>query len=241
MLEFDRVRKHYSGPGGVVRAVDGVNLSVAESEFVAVFGPSGSGKTTLLMLAAGLLRADGGALRFRGSDLATMSKADSLAHRRNELGFIFQNFNLLPGLTAEENVGLPLLLRGTHHREASNAAAAWLDRVGLGERALHRPPQLSGGEQQRVAIARALVGKPKLILADEPTGNLDTHRGEEVLSLLSDLARDGGVAVMLATHDARAVGYADHAHTLQDGRLEDHDHSRESAPPAPVRSIVPRR
>jgi putative ABC transport system ATP-binding protein len=174
MLELLSARKSYASPGGDVHAVDDVNMRVCEGETVAIFGPSGSGKTTLLLLAAGLLRADSGSVCFEGDDLARLPKREMLAYRRTKLGFIFQSFNLVAGLTAEENVSMPLLLRGVHYRKARERALAALEDVGLGHRSGHTPTKLSGGEQQRVAIARALVGEPRLILADEPTGNLDT-------------------------------------------------------------------
>jgi putative ABC transport system ATP-binding protein len=223
MLELDRARRYYASPGGAVHAVDDVSMSVSAGELVAIFGPSGSGKSTLLLLAAGLLRVDAGSVRFEGSDLARLSKPDLLAYRRMKLGFVFQGFNLVAGLTAEENVAMPLLLRRTHHREASKRARAALDDVGLLHRATHTPAKLSGGEQQRVAIARALVGEPRLILADEPTGNLDTETGDAVLSLMSALPRERGAAIVLVTHDARVARYADRALGMRDGRLTEPD------------------
>ncbi len=223
MLELERARKYYASPSELVHAVDDVNMSVDEREFVAIFGPSGSGKTTLLLLAAGLLRADSGSVRFEGRDLGALAKREVLSYRRAELGFVFQGFNLTAGLTAEENVAIPLLLRGVAHREARERARAALGDVGLRRRAEHTPDQLSGGEQQRVAIARALVGKPKLILADEPTGNLDSETGDAVLELLSALPREHGAAAVLVTHDTRVAGYADRVLGMRDGRLSEPD------------------
>jgi putative ABC transport system ATP-binding protein len=219
MLELEHARKFYESPGEVIHAVDDVSMSLSEREFVALFGPSGSGKTTLLLLAAGLLRADSGSVRFDGSDLALMSKREVLAYRRTRLGFVFQNFNLTSGLSAEENVALPLLLRGVDHRDAHQRALAALDDVGLLGRSGRTPAQLSGGEQQRVAIARALVGEPKLVLADEPTGNLDSETGDAVLALLSALPRERGAGAMLVTHDARLARYADRVLGMRDGKL----------------------
>ncbi|MGH2833752.1 MAG: ABC transporter ATP-binding protein, partial [Solirubrobacteraceae bacterium] len=187
MLELEHARKYYSSVGEPVHAVDDVTMSVSAGEFVAVFGPSGSGKSTLLRLAAGLLRPDGGVVSFEGRDLAGLLKSEVLAYRRTKLGFVFQNFNLVPGFTAQENVALPLLLRGAPHAEAHKCALDALDDVGLRARASHQPAELSGGEQQRTSIARALVGNPRLVLADEPTGNLDSDNGERVLQLLSTL------------------------------------------------------
>ncbi len=202
-----------------MRAVEDVSLSVGEGECVALFGPSGSGKTTLLLLAAGLLRAQAGSVCFEGADLARLPKRELLAYRRTKLGFVFQGFNLIAGLTAEENVAMPLLLRRIPHGEAGRRALAALDRVGLGPRSRHTPLKLSGGEQQRVAIARALVGEPKLVLADEPTGNLDTETGDAILDLLRGLSRERGVATVLVTHDVRVARYADRVLAMRDGRL----------------------
>jgi putative ABC transport system ATP-binding protein len=229
MLEFQGARKYYASPGGAVHAVDDVSMSIHEGELVAIFGPSGSGKTTLLLLAAGLLRADAGSVRFEGSDLAKLARREMLSYRRTKLGFIFQGFNLVAGLTAEENVAMPLLLRGVDHREARERALAALEEVGLGQRSGHTPAKLSGGEQQRVAIARALVGKPKLILADEPTGNLDTETGDSVLDLLSALPRERGAATVLVTHDTRVARYADRVLGMRDGRLTEPDLQAQAA------------
>jgi putative ABC transport system ATP-binding protein len=223
MLELRDARKYYSTEAGDVRAVDDISLAIDPGELVALFGPSGSGKTTLLLLAAGLLRCDSGAVRFEDRDIGTLPKTEVLEYRRTKLGFIFQNFNLVPGMNAEENMMLPLLLRGFRSREASRLALAGLERVGLLARAGHPPSKLSGGEQQRVAIARALVGKPKLILADEPTGNLDSETGDAVLELLSDLPREREVAMILVTHDARVARYADRVLAMRDGKLVSYD------------------
>ena len=218
MLELDQVRKHYRSPAEVIRAVDGISLSLSPGELVAIRGPSGSGKTTLLLLAAAILRPDAGAVRFRGKDLDALSEREAADYRRNELGFVFQSFNLVPGMTALDNVALALMLGGQSLRRARPEAMRMLELVGLRERATHVPGKLSGGERQRVAIARALAGDPALILADEPTGNLDTERGNQILGLLSELARERGVAVILVTHDARAANYADRIQELRDGR-----------------------
>jgi len=231
LLELERVHKQYESPGEIVHAVRDVSMSVGVREFVALFGPSGSGKTTLLLLAAGLLRADGGSVRFQGRDLRTFSRGEALAYRRTQLGFVFQAFNLAGGLTAEENTAIPLLMRGVEHREAHRRARTALGEVGLERRLTHTPDRLSGGEQQRVAIARALAGEPKLILADEATGNLDSETGDAVLELLASLPQDHGSAVILVTHDERAARYADRALTIRDGCIVD------AAPP--VRTQAP--
>jgi putative ABC transport system ATP-binding protein len=231
MLEIEGALKYYASPAGAVHAVDDVTMSVAPQELVAIFGPSGSGKTTLLLLAAGLLRADVGSVRFEGQDIAALPKRAVLEYRRTQLGFVFQNFNLVAGLTAEENVAMPLLLRGVEHHEARRRALAALEEVGLRERAEHSPERLSGGEQQRVSIARALVGKPKLILADEPTGNLDTETGDVVLELLSALPRHHGAATVIVTHDARVARYADRVLSMRDGKLVEPELETHSALP----------
>ena len=219
LLELEHAHKHYESPGEVVQAVRDVSMSVSAREFVALFGPSGSGKTTLLLLAAGLLRADGGSVRFQGRDLRTFSRAQTLAYRRTELGFVFQGFNLAAGLTAQENAAIPLLMRGAPHGEAHRRARTALAEVGLERRREHTPDRLSGGERQRVAIARALAADPKLILADEATGNLDSETGETVLELLGALPREHGAAVILVTHDERAAAHADRVLEIRDGRL----------------------
>jgi len=223
MLELERACKFYAMPAGDVRAVDDVSLTIHPGELVALFGPSGSGKTTLLLLAAGLLRCDSGAVRFDGRDLGALSKQEVLEYRRTKLGFVFQSFDLVPGMDAAENVMLPLLLRGVHDRDARRRACVALETVGLGARSGHPPAKLSGGEQQRVSIARALVGQPKLVLADEPTGNLDSETGDAVLDLLSSLPREQAVATILVTHDARVARYADRVLAMRDGKLSTRD------------------
>jgi putative ABC transport system ATP-binding protein len=223
LLELDRVRKLYASPGETIHAVWDASMEVRERELIALLGPSGSGKTTLLLLAAGLLRADGGSVRFEGRDLGTFTKREALAYRRAKLGFVFQHFNLTAGLTAQENVAVPLLLRGVDHGEAQRRARGALEEVGLERRREHTPERLSGGEQQRVAIARALVGEPRLILADEATGNLDTETGDAVLELLAALPRERGAAVILVTHDARATRHAGRVFAMRDGRLSQLD------------------
>jgi ABC-type lipoprotein export system ATPase subunit len=225
LLELENVQKDYSSPGEIIRAVRGASVRVRVGERLALLGPSGSGKTTLLLLVGGLLRADSGSVRYAGRDLAEFSKRETLTYRREQLGFVFQGFNLTSGMSARENVAVPLLLRGVPHSQADERAGVALAEVGLTHRASHMPERLSGGEQQRVAIARALVGEPRLVLADEATGNLDSHTGEEVLTLLGELPRRHGAAVILVTHDTRAAGHADRVFEMSDGHL------RESATP----------
>jgi putative ABC transport system ATP-binding protein len=206
--------------GVEVRALDGVDLAVARGDSLAIMGPSGSGKSTLLGLLGGLDRPTSGSLAFEGRDVARLDD-DELARVRNQVvGFVFQNFQLLPRTTALGNVGLPLVYRGLpraeRHRRASEALAA----VGLEHRLRHRPSQLSGGEQQRVAIARALAAEPAMLLADEPTGNLDSRSGEEVLELLARLRAERAVAVVVVTHDANVAARFDRILLVRDGRLE---------------------
>jgi len=220
VLELDRVVKHYASSGGeVVRAVDGISLSVHAGELVVLHGPSGSGKSTLLMLAAALLAPDAGAVRFQGRDLATLAAAETADYQRRQIGFVYQSFHLMAGVPAVENAAIKLLADGVPLRQARRAAMPWLARVGLTARLDHTPDRLSGGERQRVAIARALVNEPRLVLADEPTGSLDSGRGAEILSLLSQIAREQQVAVLLVTHDAQAAVVADRVCALRDGKL----------------------
>lgn len=219
-LELREVVKHFSN-GEVVRAVDDVSLAVTPGEFVALYGPSGSGKTTLLMLAAALLEPDRGSVLFDGRDVHALSQEDAAVYRRRELGFVFQSFHLMAASTALDNVALKLLADGWSMREARERARPWLERVGLGRRASHRPGQLSTGECQRVAIARALAAEPRLVLADEPTGNLDTERGHQILGLLGEVGHECRIPVLLVTHDPQAASLVDRIHTLRDGRLHD--------------------
>jgi ABC-type lipoprotein export system ATPase subunit len=218
-LELQRVVKHYAGPTEVVHAIDGVSLTVAPGDIVALFGPSGSGKSTLLMLAAGLLAPDAGTICYGDKDIASLSERELTAYQRHDVGFIYQASHLMRGVPAVENAAIKLLADRVPFKRACRMAVPWLERVGLGRRLRHTPEQLSGGERQRVAIARALVNEPRLILADEPTGNLDTRRGEEILTLLAELGREQQAAVLLATHDLQAAEITDGLYTLSDGRL----------------------
>jgi putative ABC transport system ATP-binding protein len=222
-LELQRVVKHYRGPSEVVRAIDGVSLTVAPGEIIALFGPSGSGKSTLLMLAAGLLGPDSGTIRFGDRDIARRSDRELTDYQRHDVGFIYQASRLMSGVPAVENAAMKLLADRVPLRRACRMAVPWLERVGLDRRLRHTPEQLSGGERQRVAIARALVNGPRLILADEPTGNLDTRRGGEILALLAELGREQQAAIVLATHDLQATEITDRLYTLRDGRLLPND------------------
>ncbi len=239
VLELDAVVKHYRGYGDeVVRAVDGVTLTVAPGEIVALHGPSGSGKSTLLMLAAALMLPDAGVVRFQGCDLATLAAGAAAAYQRRRIGFIYQSFHLMAGVPAVENAAIKLLADRVPLRHARRTAAAWLERVGLDGRLNHTPDQLSGGERQRVAIARALVNEPSMILADEPTGSLDSRRGGEILALLSGIARERQAAVLLVTHDPQAAAIADRVCTLRDGKLIDGALDA-AATPLPVATPAP--
>ena len=221
MLELERVVKHYRAAGEEVRAVDDVSLHVRAGEMVAVRGPSGSGKTTLLLLIAALLKPDRGTLSFAGRDISSLAEQEVSDYLMRDVGFIYQSYRLMPRVSTAENAALKLLVGGTGMREAKARALPWLERLGLADRLGHTPEELSGGERQRVAIARALTGEPRLILADEPTGNLDSARSIETIELLGELARERQAAVVLVTHDAEAAALADRCYTLRDGRLSD--------------------
>jgi putative ABC transport system ATP-binding protein len=223
------VVKHYLSGGEVVRAVDGVSLTVKPGEMVALYGPSGSGKTTLLLLAAALLKADAGSVEFAGRDLGRLRDDEASDFRLRDVGVIFQDYTLMRGVSAVENAAIKLLAGPVSLTEARRRALPWLDRVGLGQRLEATPEQLSGGERQRVAIARALTSDPQLVLADEPTGSLDTHRGREILELLHEIAHERDVAVLLMTHDPQAAEIADQVRTLRDGRLEGNGPARTAA------------
>jgi ABC-type lipoprotein export system ATPase subunit len=219
VLELEDVVKHYRGASEEVRAVDGVTLRLHPGEMVAVHGPSGSGKTTLLLMIAALLAPDRGAIRHEGRDLASLSARERSEYQLRDVGLIYQRFRLMPRASALENATRKLLLGGVRMRDARARANPWLERVGLGERVGHTPAEMSGGECQRVAIARVLACEPTLILADEPTGNLDSTGGLEIVHLLRSIARERQAAVLLVTHDLAALEVADRSYALRDGRL----------------------
>ncbi len=224
-----------------VQALRGVDLSIEPGEFVALVGPSGSGKSTLLNLLGGLDRATAGELWLNGTALHSATEADRTLHRRQRIGFIFQSFNLLPRLTALENVAIPLMLSGVGVAEREARAKNLLEKVGLGHRLSHYPTELSGGEQQRTAVARALIHNPSLILADEPTGNLDTKTGEEVMALLQELNREQGITLIVVTHDEDVAAYADRIVKLRDGDIveEVKADNPPSPQPSPLREREP--
>ncbi len=203
-----------------VDALRGVDLTIARGEFVALVGPSGSGKSTVLNLIGGLDRPTSGQVWINGTELSASDERTLTRHRRQHVGFVFQSFNLLPRLTAEENVALPLMFSGMPEKERRSRARDLLKRVSLERRLDHRPTQLSGGEQQRVAIARALIGQPALLLADEPTGNLDTGTGAEIMALLKKLNQEQDLTLLVVTHDAEVAAFADRVVKLRDGRVE---------------------
>ncbi|HEV7761801.1 MAG TPA: ABC transporter ATP-binding protein [Acidimicrobiales bacterium] len=217
LLEMKGVVKHYRRGDEDVVALAGVDLDVDTGELVALIGPSGSGKSTLLHLAGGLDVPDAGTVRVADRDLAALSVADRARVRRRDVGFVFQFFHLLPTLSVAENVELPLLL--DKRRRRADRVRALLDRVGVAHRADHLPGELSGGEMQRAAIARALVAEPALLLADEPTGNLDSATGAGVLALLTEVVAEAGTALMMVTHDEAAAALAGRVLRLRDGRL----------------------
>jgi putative ABC transport system ATP-binding protein len=212
------IRRHRMGERWV-DALRGVTLAVEEGEFVALVGASGSGKSTLLTLVGGLDRPTSGRVLFKGVELARADEKTLTRHRRERVGFIFQRFELLPRLTAWENVATPLMFTGVPPRERLTRAEALLVQVGLGERVEHLPSQLSGGEQQRVAIARALVNHPLVLLADEPTGNLDTQTGKAIMDLLRQLNRERNVTLIVVTHDVDVAGHARRIVRLRDGQV----------------------
>jgi len=219
-LETRDLKKHYRMGEVDVRALDGVSLTIAEGEFVALLGTSGSGKSTLLNLIAGLDHASAGSLEIFGQDLAQMSRAQLSVHRQRNVGIIFQSFNLVSSMTAADNVALSMMFAGVPRAARDSRAATLLASVGLGARGQHRPKELSGGEQQRVAIARALSNDPRLLLADEPTGNLDSRTSAEIMTILQDLNTRDGRTVIMVTHDpALASRYAHRTVTLLDGAV----------------------
>jgi putative ABC transport system ATP-binding protein len=220
MMDLQNVSKVYQQGRRSVRAVQGVSLHISAGEFVSIMGPSGSGKSTLLHLLGALDTPTTGKVFFNGRDLQSLSDRERSLLRRGAIGFVFQFFNLLPTLTAAENVALPLLLAGQGRARAQEQARAALDGVGLSDRASHFPEELSGGEMQRVAIARALVSEPEAVLCDEPTGNLDSANSAEILTLLRELPRAGRRAVVMVTHDADAAAYADRLIHIRDGLVE---------------------
>jgi putative ABC transport system ATP-binding protein len=219
IIRMEGVHKHYALEGVDVPALRGIDLCVAPGEFLAIMGPSGSGKSTLMNIVGCLDRPDSGIFWWKGEEIDRLGPDALAALRNREIGFVFQSFNLLPRTSALENVETPLIYAGVRRRERRRRARALLERVGLGHRLTHQPNQLSGGEQQRVAVARALINRPTLILADEPTGNLDTATSREILSLLEELNREEGITLLVITHEAEIAQNAGRRFLLRDGRV----------------------
>lgn len=218
MVRLENVSRDY-GDARVVNALQNVTLSIERGERVAFMGPSGSGKSTLLNLICGLDEATSGVVMFEGVDLSKLDDDSRTRLRREKIGMIFQSFNLMPTLSALENVSLPLRLRGIGKGDADKRSVAMLERVGLKDRAAHRPDEMSGGERQRVAIARALIFQPPLLLADEPTGNLDSATGDEILTLLNDLHHEYNTTILLVTHDELATAHCERILMMRDGKI----------------------
>jgi putative ABC transport system ATP-binding protein len=219
MLEMTDVVKTYRIGGQTVNALDGVTLTLAAGDFASVVGPSGAGKSTLLHLLGALDRPDSGSIRFQGNEIGTLDDDTQSEFRRHSVGFVFQFFNLLPTMAAWENVAVPKLLDGARMARVKSRALELLALVDLADRAEHRPSELSGGQMQRVAVARALMMDPPLILADEPTGNLDTKTGGAIMALLADIAHQHGRSVVMVTHNLDAASATDRVITLTDGRV----------------------
>ena len=218
-LELLAVSKRYDGGPESVLAVEDLTLRVRAGELLALYGPSGSGKTTVLLLAAGLLEPDAGSVRFAGANVSELSQREGSRYRRNEVGFVFQSFHLIPHTSALDNATIKLTGDGLTLREARERAMPWIERVGLAGRAHHTPEELSMGERQRVAVARALVNEPRQLLADGPTGHHDSVRSREILALMSEVCHERGIPGLLVTHDPLGARQADRVHTLRDGRL----------------------
>lgn len=219
-VRTENVTRHYPMGESLIKAVDGVSISIEPGEFVALLGQSGSGKSTLLNLIAGLDRPTSGSVLVQGRDLAQMSSLELAQYRRNVVGMVFQSFHLIPSMTIVENVELPMRFAEVDRAEREQRSRESLERVGLGHRLDHRPSQLSGGEQQRVSLARALANRPSLLMADEPTGNLDSRTGEDILNLIRDLSLSMGMTVVMVTHErALAERFAQRFIFLADGKL----------------------
>jgi putative ABC transport system ATP-binding protein len=220
-LQAQKLTKIYGSGTTTVTALDHVNLNIKEGEFVAIMGPSGCGKSTLLHLLGGLDKPSEGHVLIGGHNLNDLNDDKLTELRRRKIGFVFQFFNLIPVLSALENAALPITLEGVKPAIAKQKATEWLTRFGMGDRLQNRPDQLSGGQQQRVAVARALIAEPELILADEPTGNLDTRSGDEIAGLLRDVSKKYGRTVLMVTHDPRIAAYANRIIFLKDGKVVD--------------------
>jgi len=223
LIQVEALHRHFEMGDQVVHALDGITAPVSAGEFLGIMGPSGSGKSTLLYLLGGLDRPTAGSIRVRDQEITTLDENDLARYRRREVGFIFQSFHLIPTMTALQNVEFPMIFAQVPTRERESRASALLEQVGLADRMDHKPTELSGGQQQRVAVARALVNDPAIILADEPTGNLDSKTGAEILALLGRLSRDEGRTVIVVSHDPLIAGYTTSTLHLLDGKIVDAD------------------
>ena len=219
-VDIDDLTVQFEQGESVIAALDGLTLGISSGQLVTVMGPSGSGKSTLLTVIAGLRKPTRGSVRVGGVEITALDEDGATLFRRRQIGIVLQFFNLVPTIDVQRNIGLPLRIDGIRPRQVQPSVDFLLDRLGLLRRRDHYPHQLSGGEMQRVAIARALVAEPQLLLADEPTGNLDSQRGDEILSLMRALCAEEGVTALLMTHDLRAVSYSDRVIRLRDGKLE---------------------
>jgi putative ABC transport system ATP-binding protein len=219
-VQCRQITKSYGSGDNVVRALRGIDLDIAEGELIMLVGPSGCGKTTLISVIAGVLDRDGGECTVYGQDYEKLNSTERARFRAQNIGFVFQSFNLIPTLSITENVSVPLLIQGEHRHKAMKAAEEMLDRVGLGKRLKDLPQKLSGGQQQRVAIARALVHHPRLVVCDEPTSALDAATGEVVMKLLRQVAVESGRALVVVTHDQRIYRFADRIAVMDDGHIE---------------------
>jgi putative ABC transport system ATP-binding protein len=228
IVETENLTKIFGSGEAQVNALDGVSIRVDTGEFVAVMGPSGCGKSTLLHIIGGLDRPTEGVVKIEGKDLSSLKDDDLTDLRREHIGFIFQFFNLLPTLSALDNTALPLVLGGTKPKEAQEKAAEWLEKLEVADRSTHRPEELSGGQRQRVAIARSLVTEPSLILADEPTGNLDSKAAHEFAVLLRETVDRWERSILLVTHDPRISSFADRILQMQDGKITEEIHNQKT-------------
>jgi putative ABC transport system ATP-binding protein len=226
LIAISRLKRYYRMGDSVVKALDGVDLSIKQGEFLCLMGPSGSGKSTLLNLIGGLDRSDEGQIIVNGQDITALDEDGLAAHRQQQVGYIFQSFNLIATMTALQNVEYPLIFAGIPVQQRHERALALLDRLGLKDRVHHKPTELSGGQQQRVAIARGLVNSPTILMGDEPTGNLDSKTGEEILEMLREL-NQAGQTIILVTHDPRVTAYASRTISMLDGLIveEAHNHA----------------
>ncbi len=233
-VRAEALTREYTGGGGTVVAVADVNLDAYPGELLVVRGPSGSGKTTLLNLLGGLDRPTSGRVLVAGRDLGSLSEAQLVELRRSELGYVFQGFGLIQVLSAAENVEIPLRIQGVRGPERAARVAEMLERVGLADHAAQRPAELSGGQQQRVGLARALAGRPTILIADEPTGQLDSGTAESMMDLMNELVHADGIAAIVSTHDPMLMSRADRVLELHDGRIGERTHGRHAAPVEPV-------